>query len=399
MTVADEAPLAGIRVFDLTSAIMAPLAAQQLGDLGADVLTVETPKMSMNRGMTDGPVPGLSGMALNLLRNKRSLIVDLKAPTGREIAVKVAASCDVFVSNLRPASLGRLGLDHESLARLSPTLIYCQAQGFPMDSPQAEEPAYDDIIQAVTGVADINARVNGRPMLAPTILADKVCGLFIAQAVLAALVKRERTGKGSHIEVPMSDAMTSFMLVEHGAAAIGRPPQGPAGYQRIMTPNRRPAKTTDGWINVLPYSHRNYVDLFTAGGRPDLVEDPRIATMGSRIRNAGSLYQEVEQLLATRTTGEWLAFCRQHQIPASPIVTLEELVDRQPVASHPLAGEYAAVRPAMRFDGNPDLPVRRPAPAQGQDTEEILAEVGYSPAEIAELLREEFVRTSPIARN
>lgn len=399
MSVSGEAPIAGIRVFDLTSVIMGPLATQQLGDLGADVITVETPKMSMNRAMTDGPVPGLSGMALNLLRNKRSLIVDLKTPTGREIAVKVAASCDVFVSNLRPASLGRLGLDYESLSQLSDTLIYCQAQGFPLDSPQAEEPAYDDIIQAVTGIADVNARVNGRPMLAPTIMADKVSGLFIVQAVLAALFKRERTGKGSHIEVPMSDAMTSFMLVEHGAAAIGRPPQGPAGYQRIMTPNRRPGKTTDGWIHVLPYSYRNYVDLFTAGGRPEMAEDPRIASIGSRIRNAGSLYEEVERILATRTTEEWLDFCRQHQIPASPIVTLEELVERQPVASHPLAGEYAAVRPAMRFDGNSDVPVHRHAPAQGQDTEEILAEVGYSPAEIGELVRDEVVRTAPITRN
>lgn len=393
-----DLPLAGIRILDLTSVIMGPLATQQLADLGADVITLETPKMSTNREMTDGPVPGMSGMALNLLRNKRSIVVDLKTDAGREVALAVAASCDVFVTNLRPGSLGRLGLDHPSLAAKAPGLIYCQAQGFPTESPHADDPAYDDIIQAATGVADVGARVHGRPALVPTIMADKVTGLIIVQAILAALFQRTRTGRGCHLEVPMAEAMTQFMLVEHGAGAVSVPATGPAGYRRIMTPHRRPARTADGWIHVLPYSRRNYTDLFTAGGRTDLLDDPRIASVGSRVRNADTLYRDVEGLMTARTTDEWLALCRERQIPASPIVTLDELIEDQPVVCHPVAGKYHAVRSPIRIDGRIDAAPRRPAPMQGEQTAEILAEVGYAPADVEQLLADAVVRTTAITR-
>ena len=391
-------PLHGIRVLDLTSVIMGPFATQHLGDLGADVITLETPKASTNREMTDGPVSGLSGMALNLLRNKRSVIVDLKSPEGRDVALRIAQTCDVLVTNLRPGSLRRLGLDYQSLAAVRPDLVYCQAQGFPSDSEAAEDPAYDDIIQAATGFADVNARVNGRPGLAPTILADKVSGLVVAEAILAGLLRRQRTGRGCHLEVPMTDAMTQFMLVEHGAAAISIPPAGPPGYRRILTPNRRPAQTADGWIHVLPYSRRNYVDLFTAGGRPELAVDPRIASIRSRVSNADTLYRDIEALLTQRTTGEWLEFCRERQIPASAIISLDALVEQQPVASHPVAGEYRAVRSPIRIDGEKQTQVRRPAPLQGQQTEEILGEADYSTSDIARLLKDEIVQTTPTVR-
>lgn len=392
-------PLHGIRVLDLTSVIMGPFATQHLGDLGADVITLETPSVSTNREMTDGPVPELSGMALNLLRNKRSIVVDLKTEAGRDVAMRVAQTCDVFVTNLRPGSLVRLGLDFASLSAIHPGLVYCQAQGFPSDSDAAEDPAYDDIIQAATGLADVSSRVNGRPTLAPTILADKVTGLVVAEAILAGLIRRERTGRGAHLEVPMTEAMTQFMLVEHGGAAISCPPVGPAGYSRILTPNRRPARTADGWIHVLPYSRRNYVDLFTAGGREDLLEDPRIASIRSRVRNADTLYRDVETLMVQRTTVEWLTLCRERQIPASEVVSLEELIERQPVATHPTAGPYHAVRSPIRVDGVAERAVRRPAPLQGQHTEEVLGEAGFGPDEVAKLLGGGVVQSAATARS
>jgi crotonobetainyl-CoA:carnitine CoA-transferase CaiB-like acyl-CoA transferase len=392
-------PLHGIRVLDLTSVIMGPFATQHLGDLGADVITLETPNVSTNREMTDGPAPELSGMALNLLRNKRSIVVDLKTEAGREVAMRIAQTCDVFVTNLRPGSLARLGLDYASLSAINPSLVYCQAQGFPSDSDASDEPAYDDIIQAATGLADVSSRVNGRPALAPTILADKVTGLVVAEAILAGLVRRGRTGRGAHLEVPMTEAMTQFMLVEHGGAAISCPPVGPPGYSRILTPNRRPARTADGWIHVLPYSRRNYVDLFTAGGREDLLEDPRIASIRSRVRNADTLYRDVETLMVQRTTAEWLTLCRERQIPASEVVSLDDLIDRQPVATHPTAGPYHAVRSPIRIDGVAEREVRRPAPLQGQHTEEVLGEAGFGPDEVAKLLGGGVVQSTATARS
>jgi crotonobetainyl-CoA:carnitine CoA-transferase CaiB-like acyl-CoA transferase len=220
--------------------------------------------------------------------------------------------------------------------------------------------------------------------MAPTLIADKVCGLTIAYAVIAGLFRRERTGLGEHIEVPMADVVTSWMLVEHGAAAVGRPVQGRAGYPRILTPERRPRRTVDGWIAVLPYSKRHYEAIFTAGGRSDLIADGRYDTGHQRIANAAFLYDQVGQILATRTTADWLAFCREADVPAAAVASLDDLVDRLPEAVHPVAGRYKVVPPPVRFAGAP-ASVRRPAPLIGQHTEELLAEVGYDEAAINDL--------------
>lgn len=384
MTGAPPGPLAGTRVLDLTSVVMGPLATQILGDLGADVVTVESANGDTNRYMGPGPHPQLSGVSLNLLRNKRNLAIDLKHPDGRAAVLRVAATCDVFVTNLRPQSLGRLGLAYLDVAGVRPDVVYCQAQGWPSDSERADEPAYDDIIQAATGVADAARRVSGEPALLPTIFADKVAGLTIAYAVLAALVHRERTGRGQHVEVPMVDAVRAFMLVEHGAGAIPRPPVGPAGYPRILTPERRPQRTTDGWINVLPYSRRHYDALFGEGGRHDLVGDPRYGDARSRILHSDFLYAQVRAILATRSTEQWLQFCRVHGIPATAVASLDELVEALPEAAHPRVGGFKVVPPPARFANSP-MTVRRPAPLPGEHNREVLAEVGLSEADIAAL--------------
>jgi crotonobetainyl-CoA:carnitine CoA-transferase CaiB-like acyl-CoA transferase len=374
-------PLAGIRVLDLTSVIMGPYATQLLGDLGADVICVEAATGDTNRIMGPGPVAGMSGVALNLLRNKRNVCLDLKHPAGRDACLRLITSCDVFVTNLRPGPLRRLGLDHDTVAKLRPDIVMCQAYGWPASGGESDKPAYDDVIQAVSGVAHSFQLRDGVPAMAPFLVADKVAGMAVTQAILAALFHRERTGEGQFVEVPMVDALRSFNLVEHGCAAVPEPALGPAGYPRIVTPDRRPFRTTDGWIAVLPYSTSNYQELFLEGGRHDLLDDIRIRSARSRMAHAGELYAIVAEVVALRSTSFWVQFCEAHDIPAGAVRTLDELVHELPVVQHPTAGAYHEVPAAWHFSATP-ASVRRPAPMLGEHTREALLEAGLDDAEI-----------------
>jgi crotonobetainyl-CoA:carnitine CoA-transferase CaiB-like acyl-CoA transferase len=371
-------------VLDVTSVIMGPYATQLLGDLGADVIAVEPSRGDTNRSMGPGPHRQLSGVALNLLRNKRNVSIDFKHAEGHRALLDIAATCDVFITNLRPGTLARAGLAYPDVAAVRSDVVYCQAHGYPAGGARQDDPAYDDVIQAESGIADAATRVAGQPMLAPTLMADKVCGLTIAYSVSAALYRRAVTGQGEHIEVPMRDTVEAFMLVEHGAAAISRPPLGPAGYQRILTPHRRPWPTRDGWIVVLPYTREHYDRIFAASGRDDLLGDARYATGRQRIANSGFLYDEVGRMLAERTTAEWLAFFREQDVPAGEVAVLDDLVDDLPEAEHPHAGTYKLVPPPVRFAGAPQS-VRRPAPLIGEHTDAVLAEVGYDEGRVAAL--------------
>ncbi|GAC1589006.1 MAG: CoA transferase [Acidimicrobiales bacterium] len=361
-------------MLDLTSVVMGPLCTQILGDQGADVIVVERPAGETNRMMGSGPHPQFSGVALNLMRNKRSVSFDLKSADGQDAIRRLIPTCDALVTNMLPGVLTRLGLAYADVAALRPDIVYGQAQGFPLDHARADHPAYDDIMQSAAGVADAVARVRGEPGLVPMIVADKVCALVLAQAVTAALLHRARTGEGQHVEVPMIDAMRAFVLVEHGAGAIAEPRQERAGYQRILSPERRPQRTTDGWINILPYSRSHYDRLFEEGGRSDLVGDPSYADGRARIANSDELYRAVRGIIAQRSTAEWLDFCARAHIPASRVVTLEELVDELPVEEHPVAGAYRYITPGARLSRTPQS-LRRHAPTVGEHTTEIVAEL------------------------
>ncbi len=374
-------PLDGFRVLDLSSVVMGPFATQQLGDLGADVITIEDRSGDTNRSMGPGPVPGLSGVSMNLMRNKRSVGIDLKAAAGREAFLRLVASADAVVTNLRPGPLGRLGLTYEEVAEVRPDIVFCQAHGYPSDSEHADAPAYDDIIQSASGVGELFERQGHRPNLLPTLVADKVSGYAITTAVLAALLHRNRTGEGQRIEVPMIEVMRSFVLVEHGAGAIPQPSLDTAGYRRILTAERRPQQTADGWINVLPYVESHYHALFTAGGRLELLDDPRIESRESRIANSDSLYREVADILRQRTTAEWLKFCAEEGIPATAAASLEDLVADLPLAEHPVGGEYRVIPPPVRYGATPAT-VRTAAPTVGQNGREVLAECGYTDDEL-----------------
>ena len=380
-TTGPAGPLAGLRILDLTSVIMGPFSTQTLGDMGADVITIEDRQGDTNRAMGPGPAPSMSGVSLNLMRNKRSVGLDLKTDAGREAFLRIAATSDAMITNLRPGPIGRLRLGYDDVRAVRPDIVYCQAHGYPSDGDRADAPAYDDIIQSASGVGHLFERQGHQPSLLPTLVADKVAGLTIASAVLAALHHRAATGQGQRIEVPMIDVMRAFLLVEHGAGAIPEPPLDVAGYRRILTPNRRPQRTADGWINVLPYTKAHYHSLFRVAGRDDMVDDPRIESREARIANSDSLYADVAHILQQKTTAEWLVLCETEGIPATRSTSLDELIDELPVVDHPVVGSYRSIPPPVRYSVTPAA-VHRPAPTVGQDGRSVLAELGYTAAEL-----------------
>ncbi len=384
-------PLAGIRVLEIATVIMAPYGAQLLGDLGAEVIKIESSVGDGSRAMGGGPHPELSGIALNLHRNKRSIGVDLKAPAGRDIVVRLLENADVLITNLRPGPLRRLGLDHAALADRFPRLVYCQAQGFATDGDESARPAYDDIIQALAGFPQLGQIAFDQTHFVPSIVADKVAGMFIAQGVLAALVARGSTGLGQRVEIPMFDAALAFNLVEHlGRAAVAGEP---AGYNRVLTPHRGPHRTLDGHIAMLPYTDAQWQALFAAVGQEHLLEQPVFATHRSRLDNADEVYGTLARIAAERTTADWLELCNRHAVPVAPIPSLDEIVSdpahHRGVLEdhhHPVAGAFRSIRPPVRFDGS-GRKSAGPAPLRAEHTREVLLAAGYSAEEVDGLVR------------
>lgn len=383
-------PLAGIRVLELATVIMGPYAGQLLGDLGADVIKVEYEVIDSSRVMGGGPDPELSGIALNLHRNKRSIGLDLKSPEGSEALLRLLGTCDILITNLRPGPLARLGLRYEDLAPSMPQLIYCQSQGFARGSEDEDRPAYDDIIQAMTGLPWLNQQVLGQTAFVPTLIGDKVVGLTIAYGVLAALVHRERTGEGQRVEVPMFDAVLSFNLVEHLSGATV--PGGQVGYSRIMSSGRGPHRTLDGYVAIMPYTDANWTTLCTAIDRRDILERPWFADHASRLLHADRVFSDLAEIVAQRTTAEWLDICSRHDIPASAVSSLGDIVNDADLhrgllvdATHPVIGDYRQIVPAITMSATPGS-IRRHAPLVAQHTREILTELGYSHDEIASLV-------------
>jgi crotonobetainyl-CoA:carnitine CoA-transferase CaiB-like acyl-CoA transferase len=389
-------PLAGIRVVELATVVMGPFGAQILGDLGAEVVKVETGGGDGSRAMGGGPHPELSGIALNLHRNKRSLGLDLKDPRGRAVLLRLLADADVLITNLRPGPLRRLGLDHAAIGADFPRLVYCQAQGFRTSSPEADLPAYDDIIQALSGFPQLNAMGFDAMHFVPSTVADKVAGMFIAQGVLAALVARSVTGEGQRVEVPMFDAALAFNLVEHlSRAAV---PGGPAGYNRVLTAHRGPHRTADGWVAMLPYTDAHWTALFTAVGEEHLLEHEWFADHRARLAHADEVYGLLASILVRKSTAEWVAIGTEIGVPVSVVPRLQEIVD-EPAhhrgvlrdAEHPVVGPFRSIAQPVVFERSGQRAFD-PAPLVGEHTEAVLAELGLSAEEISELLADGVVR-------
>ena len=313
-----------MRVVELATVLMAPYAAQLLGDLGADVVKVEGDQLDAGRVLGGHLHHDLSGVALNLQRNKRSIQLDLKHPDGREAMLRLLDTADAFITNVRPAALARLGLDHASLRDRCPRLVYCEAHGFWSDSPDADRPAFDDIIQAETGLPRLLEANGQRTAFFPMTVADKASGLYIVIAVLSGLLQRVGAERGQRIEVAMFDAVLGFNLVEHIADAAV--PGGKAGYVRILSRFRGPHATTDGWVAVMPYSDRHWRALYGAVGREHELDDPAFATLRARILNADRVYESLGRVMGERSTAEWVALGLEIGVPVAAVPTLDEIL-------------------------------------------------------------------------
>lgn len=381
-----KGPLAGVRVIELATVVMAPYAGQMLGDLGADVVKVEHGGLDSSRLMGAGTTRGLSGVALNLHRNKRSISLDVKSDAGAKALRELLATADVFLTNLRPGPLARLGLRYEDLSDSLPRLVYCESHGFATGSEEENAPVYDDIIQALTGLPSLNQQVLGVTAFLPSLIGDKITGVMITNGVLAALVHRERTGEGQKVEIPMFDTVLSFNLVEHlaGAAIPGER----AGYSRIMSSHRGPHRTKDGYVAIMPYTDEHWAALFEAVDRRDMMERPWFAEHGARLKEADRVFQDLAEIVLERTSAEWLELCERLGIPAAPVPTMDDIVNdparhrgvlREEV--HPRVGTYRHIESPIKLSATPAT-LRRFAPLVGEQTDEILAELGYSQREI-----------------
>jgi crotonobetainyl-CoA:carnitine CoA-transferase CaiB-like acyl-CoA transferase len=379
-----EGPLAGVRVLDLTSVMMGPMATQILGDLGADVINIEAAGGDVVRFLGKPTHPHLCGTALNVLRNKRNVALNLRHHDARSALLAIAATCDLFITNLRAGSRERLRLTYDDLRAVRPDIVYCHAQGWASDSALGEAPAYDDVIQASSGLADLYVRRGGTPAIVPMAVGDEVSALTIVYAVLAALYHRLRTGEGQRIEVPMRDATAAFVLAMHGHDAIPQPPLGPPGYPRVISGQRAPLPTTDGYLQIVLYTKNDWAEMLTEAGLPDAANDARIQTPQTRNDNYVELYTILADTLATRSTAEWIDWCKQRGVGCSPLATLEQLLDDMPIDVHPQAGPYRQIPSPVRFSRTP-AGVRRQAPVIGEHNDEVLREVGYSQEQIAEL--------------
>jgi crotonobetainyl-CoA:carnitine CoA-transferase CaiB-like acyl-CoA transferase len=391
-------PLAGIRVLDMTAVVLGPLATQTLGDYGAEVIKVESPAGDLMRSGSIARNAGMTSVFLGLNRNKRSLCVDLRRPEGAAALRRIVPSCDALVHNMRVEAIERLGFGYEAVAALRPNIVYCAATGFDQDGPDAGKPAFDDIIQAASGLVAITGLGKDEPDFIPTLVADKTTGLALVNAVLAALLHRERTGQGQYVEVPMLETMAAFVLAEHMGGLGFEPQPGPAGYLRILAGGRKPSPTRDGYVAILPYTAERWTAFLEAVGRPDLAALPMFTDREQRYARSKEVYALLGTITATRTTAEWMALCHELDIPATPVYGLEDLPNHPQLksvglfqsAEHPSEGAVRYVRPATKFAASP-ASVRRLAPRLGQHSAEILREAGFGDDEIGALIAREIV--------
>lgn len=382
----DTAPLAGVRILDLTTIMLGPFASQQLGDYGADIIKIEAPGGDSTRHIGPSPEADMAAAFLGVNRAKRSIVLDLKQSTARDALFTLIENADVLLHSMRPQKMAALGFSPEILLERNPRLIVVAAHGFGEDGPYAGRPAYDDIIQGLCGLAGLSADQGGEPSYVPSVIADKICGMFATQAVLMGLVRRAREGSGVYVEVPMLESMVHFTLIEHFYGSHFVPPQSKAGYPRLLTRWRQPYRTTDGHVCIVPYTDRHWRLFFIEAGIPEYADDPRFMGIGARTLHIDALYQLVGERVALRSSAAWLAACDRLDIPAAPLNRLADLehdphlmaVGMFPTVDDAALGRVKLVAAPIRFNGKRP-PIAMP-PRLGEHTNEVLAQAGIGVA-------------------
>ncbi len=399
---AQQRPLQGVRIIDATNVLMGPFATQVLADYGADVIKVEAPGGDIMRHAGAMKHERMGPIYLHANRNKRSIVMDLKNPEGRAALLELARGADLFVHNVRPAAMKRLGLDYPDLAEASPRIIYLALVGFDQRGPYAPLTAVDDVIQGATGICSLLGQASGGPpSYFPLVIVDRVCGINAAQVALAALFMRERTGRGQSIEVPMFETMAQFVMGDHLGGETFDPPAGPMGYSRLLTPNRRPYRTRDGYLALLVYTDGQWRQFFEAIGEPERFDDERFSTQAARAKHYEVAYAMLSEQMLKRTTAEWLELLQARDIPCMPIHDPRSLmndpqlqaVDFFQTMDHPSEGRVRMMRVASRWS-DADLSIRHHAPRPGEHSAEILREAGFQEDRIESLIAAGVVQQS-----
>jgi crotonobetainyl-CoA:carnitine CoA-transferase CaiB-like acyl-CoA transferase len=383
-----QGPLAGIRVVDLTAMVLGPVATQILGDMGADVVKVEPPDGDPMRQVGPARSAGMSAFFINMNRNKRSVVLDLKDPAGRENFLRLVRKSDVVVHNMRPAAAQRLGIAYADLVTCNARIICALAPGFRAAGPYAARPAYDDIIQGASGLVAMNIRSTGEARYMPTALADKLVGHVLASAIGMALFHRERTGQGQEVIVPMFETMVAFNMLDHLYGGTFSQTAEAVGYPRLLSPHRRPYPTSDGHICVMAHTDEQWRRMFQVIGRPEFAQDPRYARLAQRTENLQDLLLIVAEQMVTRTTAAWQSALDAADIPNGSVNKLEDLFDDPQLRAtgffrhleHPTEGSLLTPDIAVEFSATPGA-LRHAAPCLGENNADIAREFGFTTAE------------------
>ena len=394
-TAIPRSPMSGYKIIDMATVLMGPLATQIFGDYGADVIKIEPPEGDVMRHAGAKRNHAMGSMYLSTGRNKRSVVLDIKKPEGKAALLKLCETADVFIHNVRPEAMRRAGLDYESMRAVNPSIVYVSLVGFGEGGRYANRPAFDDIIQAATGVCNLFQRAgHEEPPFIPWNVADRITGITAVHATLAALLLRTRTGDGQAVEVPMFETVTQMVLGDHMGGMAFVPQAGESGYARLLSPGRRPYKTLDGYFVITPYTDNQFTALLGAIGREgEMKTNPILIDLQTRQRHWPEIYKLIAGVMATKTNAEWLEICSRNGVPGTPVRALKDLVHDEHLnevglfceSDHPTEGRIREMRPPTRWS-NADVSIRRHAPYIGEHSVEVLREAGFSEETITSMI-------------
>ena len=386
-------PLSGLKVIDLTNIIMGPYTTQLLGDLGADIIKVEDVKGDMTRNIGIQNSPNMSSMYLGVNRNKRSIILDLKKKISKQVLWKLIKTSDVFIHNMRPTKITNLGFRPLKIKKKNNKIIFVGLYGYGKYGEYTGQPAFDDIIQGQSGLASLYQLSKNEPAFIPSVVADKTIGLLASTALLSAYIKFLKTGEGSCVEISMFEGMASYTLLEHQYGQIFLPSRETIGYPRLLSQSRKPYKTLDGYICILPYTDKQWFKFFEIINKKELKNDRRFSNIKARSKVINTLYKLIEESVKKKTNEQLCKILKKNDIPHGIVNTLANLKNDKHLKKvkffrkikHPSEGNLLLTDTGIKIN-NQSLPIRKHQPSLGENSSEILKEIGYNNEEIKKIL-------------